>query len=271
MHARSPRVSHRAAVLTVLGLGVASAAVVAALLVPSPSPAVPAQPWAVHAPLVVANLPVVRCPTSFGIPPARDVDLPRFVRTDVSPALAPTVSVFTDGLGTLDVVAPTTWGCTALDGVAGSSTLVVYPPGEPRPPWGRVTAEHGGIAATQTGACDGCSIETACLLFRAAARQYAALYRTRCRHVVGGEELRTVVSASTVLFVDPPGVIGSGLASGGGLAAYGAMLWHLPGARQPTAWLDTCTLPSADQVLCVLSVRAFLARHGVAVAPSSGA
>jgi len=45
------------------------------------------------------------------------------------------------------------------------------------------------------------------------------------------------------------------------------MLWHLPGARQPSAWLDTCTLPSSDQALCVLSVRAFLARHGVAVPP----
>ncbi|HEV3213829.1 MAG TPA: hypothetical protein VGZ03_10580 [Acidimicrobiales bacterium] len=265
MHARAPRVSQRAAALSLVGLCVASVAIVAALLVPSPSPGLPAQPWAVAGTLVVANLPVARCPTSYGIPSARDVDLPRFVRAVLSRALAPTVSVFTDGLGTLDVVAPTAWGCTALDGVAGSSTLIVYPPGEQRPSWGHVTAVRSGIVATQTGGCAGCSIETACPLFAAAAHQYAVIYRSSCRHAA--EERRTDVSGSTVLFVDPPGVLGSGEPSGGALAAYGAMLWHLPGARHPTAWRVTCTLPSADQPLCVLSVRAFLARHGVA-APS---
>jgi hypothetical protein len=263
MHARPPRLSQRAAVLTLIGLCVASVAVVAALLVPAPSPAVPAKPWAVAAPIVVANLRVVRCPTSYGTPRARDVDLPGFVRTELSSALAPTVSVFTDGLGTLEVVAPSTWGCTALDGVAGSSVLVVYPRGAPRLSGGNATAVRSGILATQTGACDGCSIETACSLFSAAARQYAATYRTSCRHAEPGEELRTDVSASTVLFVDPPGVSGSGQPSGGANAAYGAMLWHLPGTRHPTAWRITCTLPSTDQALCVLSVRAFLARHGI--------
>jgi hypothetical protein len=264
VHARAPRISHRTSVLILLGLCVASGAVVVALLASPSSPTVPAQPWSVDAPLVVADLHVVRCPTSYGTP-RRDVDLPRFVRVDLTSALAGTESVFTDGLGTLEVVAPTTWGCTALDGVAGSSSLVVYPPGDPRPSWGHVTAVRRGIEATQTGSCDGCSIETACPVFPAAAHQYAVIYRTACRHADSPAELRTDVSRSTVLFVDPPGVLGTGQPSGGSLAAYGAMLWHLPGARQPTAWLETCTLPSEDQPLCVLSVRAFLARHRVAV------
>jgi hypothetical protein len=265
MHARPTRVSHRAAVLALLGLCVASVTVVAALLVAAPSPAVPSQPWSVPGPLVVANLPVARCPTSYGIPARRDIDLPRFVRVNLSDTLARSLSVFTDGLGTLDVVAPTTWGCTALDGVAGSSTLIVYPLGDPRPSWGTITAVRRGVVATQTGACAGCSVETACPLFAAAARQYARIYRTSCRHAEPGQELRTNVSASTVLFVDPPGVLGSGQPSGASLTAYGAMLWHLPGARHPTAWRITCTLPSAYQSMCVLSVRAFLSRHGVAL------
>lgn len=261
MHARPPRVSKRAAICTLLGLCVASGAVVAALLVTPGSPAVPAQPWSVAAPLLVADLPVVRCPTSYGLPPSRHVDLPHHVRAQVTAALAPTLSVFTDGLGTLDVVAPTTWGCTALDGVAGSSTLVVFPPGDPRPTWGHVTAVRRGIVASQTGGCGGCSLETACPLFTSAAHQYLAIYRTPCRSGAGTAEQRTYLTGTTVLFVDPPGVPGTGQPSGASYAAYGAMLWHPAGARHPAAWLDTCTLPAADHDLCVVSVRAFLSRH----------
>ena len=246
--------------VTMALLFVASAVVVALLLVPSASPVVPAQPWSVRGPLVVASLPVTRCPTSYGTP-RRDVDLPRAVRVKVTAALARRVSVFTDGLGTLQVVAPSTWGCTALDGIAASSSLIVYPPGEARPSWGHVTTVRSGIVATQTGGCDGCSLETACPLFPAAARQYAATYRTSCQHAARRTERRSVLSASTVLFVDPPEVQGTGEPSGGSLAAYGVMLWHLPGFHHPTAWLDTCTLPTSDRRLCVLSVRAFLARH----------
>jgi hypothetical protein len=262
VHARPPRVSKRTAVCTLVGLCVASGAVVAALLVAPASNAVPTQPWSVAGPLVVADLPVARCPTSYGIPPSRRVHLPARVSAQVTAALAPTLSVFTDGLGTLDVVAPRAWGCTALDGVAGSSKLVVYPPGDPRPSWGDVTAVRRGIVASQTGGCDGCSLETACPLFVSAARQYRAIYRTQCRSgAAGTAELRTRLTGSTVLFVDPPGVPGTGQPSGSGFAAYGAMLWHLVGARQPAAWLDTCTLPAPDHDLCVLSVRAFLSRH----------
>ena len=46
-----------------------------------------------RAPLVVADLPVVRCPTSYGIPPSRDVDLPARVGAQV------TRSARTDALG----------------------------------------------------------------------------------------------------------------------------------------------------------------------------
>jgi hypothetical protein len=261
VHAKAPQLSHRAAVLALVGLAVLFGAVTLGLLADAPAPAVPDAPWTVTGPLVVANLPVARCPTSYGIPATRHVHLPRFARAQVSPSLARSVSVFTDGLGTLDVLAPTGWGCTALDGVAGSSSLVVYPPGSPRPSWGDVTAVKAGVVASQTGSCGGCSLETACALFPAAAHDYEAIYKYPCRGVAARGELRTDQSATTVLFIDPPQVLGAGRPSGGANAAYGAMLWHLPHARHPAAWLHTCTLPVEDRVLCVLSVRAFLSRH----------
>lgn len=265
MHARAPRVSKRAATLTLLGLCAASVAVVAALLAAPTSEAIPAEPWSVASPLVVSPLPVARCPTSYGAPRTHVVHLPRTERAVVTAALAPTLSVFTDGLGTLDVVAPSRWGCTALDGVAGSSELVVYPPGVARPTWGHVTAVREGIVASQTGGCDGCSLEVACSLFSSAAHQYEVLYRSPCHDPAGPTELHRRLTPATVLFIDPPGVVGTGQPSGGPLAAYGAMLWHLPHARQPAAWIETCTLPSTERALCVLSVREFLSRHPGAV------
>ncbi len=259
---RRPDVSRRTAVGTLVTLAVLAAVAVGVLLVPASAvPAAPALTWGIPGQVVVADLPVVRCPTSVGIPASRHVVLPSTIRAQVSPALASSVSVFADGLDTLNVVAPTTWGCTALDSVAGSSTLIVYPPGEPAPVWGDVTAVRTGIVASQTGSCTGCSLEVACPLFAAARRQYRATYRVGCAGVPARGEQRVTVATHRVLFIDPPGVLGAGKPSGGGLAAYGAVLWHLRGQRAETAWLDTCTLPVADHGLCVLSVRDFLARH----------
>lgn len=263
-HARASRValSQRAAVVTLLSLTAAAAVAVGVLVATEPSPRhATTLSWVVGTPLIVANLPVARCPTSFGAPASRAVDLPTHVRVEVSRTLAPTLSVFADGLDTLNVVAPTSWGCTALDGVAGSGTLVVYPPGVPRPAWGRVTSVRRGIVVSQTGACTGCSLEVACALFPAARAQYLAAYRVACRGVASRREQRVQVSAHRLLFIDPPGILGAGRPSGGAYPAYGAMLWHLRGSRDGTAWLDTCTLPAADRELCVQSVRAFLARH----------
>jgi hypothetical protein len=261
-HRRRRSVSQRTAIRVVVTVGVAAIVSVAVLLVlPTSAPAAPAPSWAVRGPLEVVDLPVVRCPTSFGIPVARKVAIPTHERAVVSAPLAATVSVFTDGLETLEVVAPTSWACTALDGVGGASTLIVYPPGLPTPAWGDVTAVRSGIVVSQTGACTGCSLEVACPLFPAARRAYFATYGVACQGVASRREQRVEVSAHRVLFIDPPGILGAGRPSGGGLTAFGAVLWRLPGLHPSTAWLDTCTLPPDDQQLCVLSVRAFLARH----------
>jgi hypothetical protein len=262
---RAPRrvaVPRRTAVAVVLALAVGSLVAVVALLAVASAPRRALQlSWSVGTPLSVVELPVARCPTSFGAPRSRDVDLPAHVTTEVSASMARSLSVFTDGLDTLGVVAPTSWSCTALDSVAGSSTLIVYPPGDPTPVWGHVASVSQGIVASQTGSCGGCSLEIACPLFPEARHEYRAAYRVACAGVVSRREQHVMVSSHRILFIDPPGVLGAGKPSGGGDAAYGAMLWHLRGVRGQTAWLDTCTLPAADRELCVQSVRAFLARH----------
>ena len=256
-------ISQRSAITTLAIVALAGVVAVVVLLVArGPSErALPPDPWAVAGPLEVAEVAVTPCPTSFGAPGTRDVALPPTLRVEVSASLRAKVTVFTDGLGLLDVLAPSSWGCTALDAVDGSSTLVVFPPGAPLPRWGSVNSVRDGIVASQTGACVGCSLQTACPLFSGARASYVATYGLRCHLAPAHQEVVARISPSHVLFIDPPGVLGAGRPSGGGLAAYGAMLWHLPHTRLPTAWLDTCTLPTSYHDLCVLSVRAFVARR----------
>ncbi|HEY8081912.1 MAG TPA: hypothetical protein VIE15_07445 [Acidimicrobiales bacterium] len=255
-------ISRSTARIVLVALSVVSLGVVAALLAsPSRSAAPPRSvSWSLTEPLVVANLPVDLCATSYGAPESRSDALPSHQLALVASRLWRSLVMYADGLGTLYVLGPKGWSCTALDAVDGASTLVVFPPGEPRPSTGDLTAVRTGIVATQTGGCAGCSLETACPLFRAASLRYAAAYGVHCRQI-GAAERRQTPSPSRVLFVDPPGVLGAGRPSGGADAAYGAMLWHLPGDPRSTAWLDTCTLPDAQRTVCVLSVHAFLARH----------
>jgi hypothetical protein len=257
------RLTKRWATWIVVGLAVASAASVAALAVGPPSGAArrPGS-WAVHGPLMTANLRVTLCPTHLGAPVSDRNRLPDYRLAVVSRRLEPSLATFTDALGSLDVVAPSTWQCTALDGVAGLSTLIVYPPGEARPPWGDVAVVHQGIVASQTGGCAGCSLETACSLFATARHRYLATYGVACQHEAARRELVARVSPSLTRFIDPPGVAGTGRPSGGSDAAYGAMLWHpRRGVADMRAWLITCTLPADDHDLCVFSVGAFVSRR----------
>jgi hypothetical protein len=257
------RLTKRWAASIVVGLSVACAASVA-VLADEPSSSAVHQPssWAVQGPLMTANLSVMLCPTHLGAPTSGRPRLPAFRLAVVSRRLEPSLATFTDALGTLDVVAPSTWQCTALDGVAGLSTLVVYPPGQPLPAWGDVAEVHDGIVASQTGGCGGCSLETACSLFAAARHRYLAAYGIACQHADARHELVARVSPSLTRFIDPPGVVGAGRPSGGSDAAYGAMVWHpRHGVPDPQAWLITCTLPAEDHDLCVFSVDEFVSRH----------
>jgi hypothetical protein len=256
-------VSGRAARVILALLAVVGVGAVALLSVPATQATnVPvASPWRVTGQLAVAAVPVKRCPTSLGAPNPRTITLPATQLVQVIRGTASTLAAFTDGAGTLDVVAPTTWQCTALDAVDGSSSLIVYPPGAPKPEWGRVASVRRGIVASQTGACVGCSLQIACRLFPGARHAYVRVYGVACRSADGRDEVRTRVTPSRVLFMDPPGVRGAGRPSGGGYAALGTMLWHLPGTTSLTAWQETCTLPDELHDVCVISVRAFLARH----------
>jgi len=253
------------ATATVVGLAslAFALAVNASITVPTGA-RVPPRPWSVSAPRVVADLPVAICPTAYGAPGVRAKREPHTAAAIVTEPLARSTTVFIDGAGTLAVVAPTAWRCTALDAVDASSTLVVAPPGDPRPTFGTVNAVHRGIVASQTGGCIGCGLETACPLFAIAGHLYLVGYGLACPSASKAGERRQVLSPTIVRFIDPPGVAGVGAPSGGSLFAYGAMAWQPPSRAKdlpPTTWLETCTLPSSFHDLCVVSSEAFVERY----------
>jgi hypothetical protein len=235
------------------------AVAVAVLVVPSDAHAAHQVPWGLGGAVAVTAVPVTRCPRSEGAP-APHVRLPATVHTDVTSSLAAAVSVYADPDGSLAVLAPKGWSCTSLQATGGASTLEVYPRSTAAPPWGAVSTVARGIVASQSGGCLGCSLELACPLFHSAWLRYVATYRIACRRASTAQSVRPTGWPSAVLFDDPPGVSGAGRPSGGGLAAYGAMVFHEHGHVSRT-WLETCTLPMDDHDLCVVSVRAFAADH----------
>ena len=95
-------------------------------------------------------------------------------------------------------------------------------------------------------ACQGCIAELACTLFPTAkvVQQYAAL-GTHCLAKPLREQV-SHVTQSTVLFVDPPNVHGTGIGSGGTEPSIGALsLSKSLGARKVS-----CTLPEDQADAC---------------------
>jgi hypothetical protein len=216
-------------------------------------------PWRVEGRLVVHSLPVELCGGHF-TSPARGNTGPTDVRAEVPANLASHVELFRDARGSIEVLAPKGWRCTSLAALGGASTIEVYPPSTPAPTWGAVHSVARGIVAEQTGGCQGCSLELACPLFHSAWLRFESTYRLSCRRDPIGESVRRSASPTAMLFSDPPGVVGAGRPSGGGLPAFGAIVF-LEHGRTSRSWVETCTLPVSDHNLCVLSVRAFVQRH----------
>ena len=230
-------VSKRAAICILLGLAVASGAVVAALLVHARRrPRSPRSPGRSPARSSSRTSPSTGARRATACRRRATWTCPHHVRAQVTAALAPDARRCSPtALGTLDVVAPTTWGCTALDGVAGSSTLVVYPPGDPRPTWGHVTAVRRGIVASQTGGCGGCSLEMACPLFTSAAHQYLAIVPDAVPQRGEHRRAADLPHRRPRVAVRRPARRARRRPALGrrSYAAYGAMLWHPAGARHP--------------------------------------
>ncbi len=207
----------------------------------SPSAIVSATPTA---PTLVA-LPVVECPTQYGIanpgPPGavKSVTLPGEV--------ASSVANYTDGLHNMSVVGPRGWHCSALDAADGTESLFIAPPGTlVTPPIAYTKDLREGIGASSGG-----SAQMPYWLTCAAMPDLGVTGDLPCTKVPAGERF-TRIDHTTADFIDPPGVAGIGTPSGGRDTARGQIRYSprpIPSMGDLAAEV-TCALPASDAALC---------------------
>ncbi len=209
-----------------------------------------------------AVLPLVACPTTYGVSPTSTDEIPSTVAESVPTDLAGRLAVYTDGQGSMKVLGPTGWSCAANYGADGSGGVQVYPSGQSDPNDVRGPAGSAqGIIGTQNGGCAGCALTQASPLFSAAADRCEAEFSgasQACPLRPAGESTEPIESG-VVGFLDPPGVKGDGVPSGGQYPANGVMTFH---TENPTSYLETCTLPDSQHALCTAVLDNFVHLYG---------
>ena len=199
-----------------------------------------------------AHIPVVTCPTSFGLPDETMGPVPSTMTATVSPTVAAQVTYY--GNGTETLLGPKGWHCEAAVGVDGSSSMVITPPGQATPT-GSPPPDRQAVTAYSEGACVGCIATMACGLFPEAWKLFAQPDMA-CPTTTPSGELITRPMPRSAIFEDPPGVAGTGEPSGGLYRALGLLVFDPgtgadgTGADLPSALKITCTLPDAMAQVC---------------------
>ena len=218
-------------------------------------------------PMVTASLPVVVCQTSSGVA-TTTTSLPGSVSVSVpaSESQQGNLALYSDETGSLMIVGPTVgWTCSGSFGADGSGTMALAPVGTTVPqagtPWHLpASSSTQAIVAMESGASPVQGAALVCPLFSGAQATAQQDLGKPCAGAPS-QEHSSRLSAVAVGFTDPAGVAGIGFPSGGQNAAHGVALYQ-PKPSEPTAYLATCTLPTAQQDLCTAVLNHFSATFG---------
>jgi hypothetical protein len=217
--------------------------------------------------MVTASLPVVVCQTSSGVS-TTTTSLPGSVSVSVpvSESLQGNLALYSDETGSLMIVGPTVgWTCSGTFGADGSGLMALAPVGTTVPQAG--TAWHlpassstQAIVAMESGGSPVQGAALVCPLFSGA---QAAAQQDLGKPCAGSpsQEHSSKLSSVAVGFEDPASVAGIGFPSGGQNTANGVALYQ-PKPSEPTAYLATCTLPTAQRDLCTAVLNHFVATFG---------
>jgi hypothetical protein len=217
-------------------------------------------------PPAVRALPVTSCPTTYGAGSSGSPFVARQLAT-TSPVRG--LTFYSNGL--ITVLGPSGWACGALVAADGGESLVVYPPGKPdyatsEAPKGAALVEAD---TDYTGHLPGA--ERVCGLFPgSAASSYVSSGELSCPKTPGQKTSR--LTPDVVLFADPPGVSGSGSASGGLLPSLGAAVYPQLDPRSSTSVeisVLSCTLSKSLAALCPAIRGDFLVRNPPTYLPSA--
>jgi hypothetical protein len=210
---------------------------------------------------VNVTVPLVTCPTTYGVFPPTPAPLPSSITVSAPSDLAGQLAVYTDQQGTVKLVGPKGWQCSASYGADGSGVVRVYPTGEQEPTGSAFSPQQQeAIVGSETSACEGCREFQACPLFSAAASDYSTDYGMSCPETRPTEESTDQISTGVIGFEDPAGVAGDGNPSGGPYPANGVMTYY--SANEDGSWLDTCTLPNSEHALCTVALNSFVSLYG---------
>jgi hypothetical protein len=202
-------------------------------------------------------LPVISCPTTFGVGSNPHPFVARRLPTS-SPGRG--LTFYSNGL--ITVLGPSGWTCGALVAADGGQKLDVYPPG--RPGYSTTLAPKGAalveVTAEYTGHLPGAEVVCALFPHSAAAAEVKAA-ALPCP--AAAREERTSLTSDVVTFRDPAGVTGAGAGSGGRLTSSGAGVYPQLGSGSQASVnvsLLSCTLPKKSASLCGAILRDFVVR-----------
>jgi hypothetical protein len=197
-----------------------------------------------------ATLHVVRCPTEFGSS-YRAKPL-RTITVAASPSAVHGLVAYTNT--ELYLIAPSGERCAGIVAVDGGARIEVWPAHEAKP------GQHGrgaGQTLFSDTACVGCKADDACPYYS----QFAALLTIPCAGGIPVGERAYGFTTHITQFADPPHVAGSGWPSGGPYTASGVI--GVNGSfTQGAVFRSTCTLPSAEEAVCKISLDDVVARYG---------
>lgn len=210
---------------------------------------------------VSVTLALVSCPTTYGVTLPATGALPASISVRVPSDLADQLTVYSDQRGTMKLVGPKGWQCSASYGADGSGGVKVFPSSEQAPSGLAFSPQsQQAIVGSETSACQGCQEIQACPLFPAAANAYLKDYGMSCPQTRPDEESTYQISSGVIGFEDPTDVAGDGNPSGGPFPANGVMTYYSD--APDGSWLDTCTLPASEHALCTVALNTFVSFYG---------
>lgn len=213
---------------------------------------------------ITVTLPVVTCPTVTAVPIDPNITVkPSVTATVPSQAESSQLAVYTDNQATVQVVGPVGWSCTANFSSNGSGGVAVYPPSEQIPnDWTSIVQPQGNfqmISGFTAGPDADLSALVACSIFPAANAQLVADGDSCTTTYQSGEQLDPI-NGSAEFFYDPPGLEGTGFASGSGNVAEGVITYNSSGS--PGTYLNTCVLPDTGEQSCLIDLVNWLGLYG---------
>ena len=203
----------------------------------------------------LAVLSSERCPTDMAIE-LDPVQVARRLNVPLSAGLERELTAYASSAGSV-LIGPRSWKCRATMGADGTQQIGLTPPDFEKAPW-FAKAGDPVVMATIIPACAGCISSMICAFFPQEEVAQAYARYEECPAIPEGEEV-SYVSRSTVTFVDPVGIEGTGAGSGGSLASIGAVVYR--GQEQGSRQLS-CTLPGEMADLCPGIVGGTLALGG---------